>query len=377
MNNKKIIRILCLALVLVMALSGCTQRSAAVEEPTPTPEVQLVEEATPVPTEEPAPTSESTPEPTAEPTAEPAAQEPTGPINPLTGESLSEDISAVRPIAVMFNNHVDALPQCGISSADIIYEMPEEGITRMVGIFAQLPDCDRLGSIRSCRPYHADVALSYDAIYVHWGRSEQGANFLWNHSMDDVELNQSPAGDYAYRDWGHTKGDTAHTGFIKIEKLRQFLSDKNWRTEHNGSFDYHLQFADDINLTGGTANTAVVAFAGKRSTFTYNASAGGYQMAEYGVDYIDGDTNVIPAFRNVLILRASMSGETSLASIVLTNTEGTGYFCCDGNCQEITWKRGDYGESFQYFNADGSPLTLGVGKTYICVISYEDNIDIA
>ena len=41
-----------------------------------------------------------------------------------------------RPIAVMIENHVEARPQSGLSSADVVYEaVAEGGITRFMGIF--------------------------------------------------------------------------------------------------------------------------------------------------------------------------------------------------------------------------------------------------
>ena len=378
---KKNISIL-LAVVLVLSaltLSGCTKRdeTPAVEE---TPVENPVETVTPAPAAEAAPTAAptSTPAPAAEPVQEAKEEpaKPASPINPLTGEPLAEDISSLRPITCMLNNHPDALPQCGITSADIIYELPEEGITRMLGVFAQMPDCDRLGSVRSSRPYHADVSLSYDAIFVHWGRSEKAANFLYNTGIDHIELNESPAGEYAYRDYSHTKGGTEHTGFIKVDQLQKFIDEHNWRTEHEGEHEYGFAFSDNVQLTGGAAEKVRIYLAGKASNFEYSAADGGYKMYEYGQDYVDGDTNVMPVFKNVLALRTTIYDETSLADIVLTDTKGTGTIYCNGQKEDFTWERAGYDDNFHYYKQDGSPLEFGVGKTYICVISNGDTVEL-
>ena len=57
--------------------------------------------------------------------------------NPLTGEPLANpDAVDNRPIACMLNNIHYAMPQHGVSDADIIFEYNVEGgITRMVGFF--------------------------------------------------------------------------------------------------------------------------------------------------------------------------------------------------------------------------------------------------
>lgn len=52
---------------------------------------------------------------------------------------MAEPYDGSRPYAVMINNIQVAMPQCGTSKADIIYEvLAEGGITRMMAIFSQL-----------------------------------------------------------------------------------------------------------------------------------------------------------------------------------------------------------------------------------------------
>jgi hypothetical protein len=104
-----------------------------------------------------------------EPTEEPSAPLYT---NGLTGEAIDEP-SNLRPYAVMINNIKVALPHCGVSKADIIYEVLVEGTTRMMAIFSDISDAGALGSMRSIRPYFIELARSYDAIVVHAGGSEQ------------------------------------------------------------------------------------------------------------------------------------------------------------------------------------------------------------
>lgn len=48
-------------------------------------------------------------------------------INEFSGEWIDESLSNQRPLCIMINNIVDAMPQSGISQADITYEMLVEG----------------------------------------------------------------------------------------------------------------------------------------------------------------------------------------------------------------------------------------------------------
>ena len=132
-----------LAAALLLALAAC---GAEIDDLVPSPSV------TPTATPRPTPTPTPTPEPT--PTPLPYT-------NPLSGEGMAEDISSLRPWAIMINNIQQALPQCGVSDAEIICEIPAEGgVTRMMAIFTDISDVEKIGSLRSIRPYYADVGIS-------------------------------------------------------------------------------------------------------------------------------------------------------------------------------------------------------------------------
>ena len=48
---------------------------------------------------------------------------------------------------------------------------------------------------------------------------------------------------------------------------------------------------------------------------------------------------------------------------------GEGYFAVDGKIVKIKWSREDVKEPFAFTYEDGTPITLGVGKSYIAVSS--------
>lgn len=356
----------------VFCLCGCTQRGSdsAPEESTPAPVAEVV--STPAPAT-PAPV-EAAP---VESVEEPAPAVVSGPANPLTGEPTTEEALALRPFAVQMNNHSDALPQCGISCASIIYEMPEEGITRMTAIYPQNPGCTAIGSVRSARPYHSEIAKTYDAIFVHWGASTRGAQSVYQlHANDDVDF-VGNAGAYSYREPSRANRAMEHTGFVTVERLQAFLTDNNRRTTLNEGKDFGLRFSDDVKPSSGKAENMKVFFCSKESDFTYNAAKGTYTMSQYGgIPYVDGNTNEPVEFRNVLFLRANIEDEAGLSSISLLNASGVGTLCVNGQMEHCTWEHGDYSDCFHYYKGDGSELEFGIGRIYICIISYQDNLTI-
>lgn len=360
-----------LLLVALLCLSGCSQRESA---PASTPSPVMTEAPAPVTVPEAETPAEVTPEPTPEPTPEAAPAI----VNPLTGEALDEDVSSLRPFAVQMNNHYDALPQCGISAASIIYEMPEEGITRMTAIFPQTAACEHFGSVRSARPYHTEVAKSYDAIFVHWGASTRGYEKIYQiYSGDDVDFCMNDAAPYSYREPSRANRATEHTGFVTLESLKKFIADYGRRSTHLGEKDYGLRFSGSVELTGGSAESMSVFYSSKETDFAYDAAKGSYTMSQYGGTlYVDGDTNEPVEFKNVLFLRADITDETSLASIALYNAKGSGILCCNGKQEPINWEHGDYDDCFHYYRADGSEVQFGIGRSFISIISYNDLLTI-
>ena len=61
-----------------------------------------------------------------------------------------------RPIAVMIDNHKNAMPQANLQEAEIVYEIiVEYGETRLMAIYKG-DDLDKIGPIRSARHYFVE-----------------------------------------------------------------------------------------------------------------------------------------------------------------------------------------------------------------------------
>lgn len=295
-------------------------------------------------------------------------------INPFTGEKTDSDISSVRPYAVMINNISFAQPQVGVSNADIIYEvLAEGGITRMMAIFHDMNSVDKLGSMRSLRPYYLSISLSYDAITVHAGGSEQAYSDVKTLNADDIDgVRGSYADGTFYRDPARKQYGIEHSLFATGSGIIATTAQKNFRTTHNSGYDnsYSLTFSDDAASQCGEAAGYVKAIynSGKNTSFVYDAATGLYTGYQYGGKYTDNNTADM-TFKNVLILKADTKTVDSYGRLAVDLVgSGDGYFCCGGKYTAIKWSRADTNSSFSYTLSDGTPLSWGVGKTFISVI---------
>lgn len=360
-------RIFTLLLALCLLLSGCGGLGGATDVPGTA-----------------APATESTAAPTTEPTVEPTRSPTTVPTeppvlyrHPLTGETLEAPYTG-RPTAVVINNLKKCLPQHGISQASMIYEVETEGgITRLLAIFPDVSQVAEIGPVRSLRTFFTSIAASYDIPTVHCGGSVKGLRGMHSISAklkDWEHVDEQYNGEFFYRDQARKQQGYAreHTLFTTGELLTQALVKKELNTVYETPQDYGLQFSDAVALAGESANTVKVTFTGKKTTsFTYDPETGLYKASQYKKDHIDGSTGEVMTYRNLIVLHSGLKKEHDgyyTRSYYNLIGDGKGYFICNGQMVHILWSRKTVNDPFVYTLEDGTPLTLGVGKSYVAIV---------
>ncbi len=110
---------------------------------------------------------------------------PSGPGGTEAGY-VSRPGPAMRPLALMIENHRQSRPHTGLAEAEVIYEMPVEGgITRFMALYYHM--AGTLGPVRSCRPYFPARAFEVDAMYAHCGSSSEGYDTLTKLGIASVD----------------------------------------------------------------------------------------------------------------------------------------------------------------------------------------------
>lgn len=295
----------------------------------------------------------------------------TGPINPLTGETVETDKSSVRPYCVMINNHPSARPCKGLANASIVYEALVEGnITRMMAVFTDVSDTD-VGYIRSARPYYVSLAQSYDAIYVHCGHSKQARSDIKQYGISDIDAVFGEGGSAWVRDQSRVgRVSYEHTLYAKGAKIAEYAQSK-FSTEHASDYDtkYGLIFSHDAASQCDKDSTEfTIKYLGSTATtLKYVADRNSYNAFIDGKEYTDGDSTHID-FANVIILNVDNKVVDNKGHREMNLVgSGTGFFCTGGKYVEIKWERADRDDNFHYTLTDGTPLALGVGKTFISI----------
>ncbi len=374
MNKKvKLFLVYCLLIaVFASLLAGCKKKEEEVSE-------SSIEEASQESSQETSSMPESSSESSKEESSEESSEDSSEPeetvdltkINPLTGEPSEEDISKKRPYIFMINNIEVATPPRGVSHADIIMELMEEGgITRMMAFFMHPEEANNIGSIRSARIYNVEVALAFDGILIHCGGSKEAMSAIPNYGLNTIDQYVGKANATTfYRDPTRTNGGIEHSLFAWGAEVIKNPDELGYKTEREEEDWYGLRFSEDAveQCTEGDANYIFVTYdGGKQTNFQYDASRGGYTGYQYNKEYMDNGEIPI-TFENVIVMFAETWLQADGLHISMDLSSGTGYYCTEGKYVAINWYKDDMYSMFHFELEDGTPLVLGIGKTFICV----------
>ncbi len=312
----------------------------------------------------------------------------------LTGEWIDEEIGAKRPIAVMINNIQAAIPQSGISHADVIYECMVEGsLTRLMALFQDVEGLDKIGPVRSARTYFVYLADEWNAFYFHFGQCEYAKPYLEAYITQNVNgvlgsdgnafyrTNDRPAPHNAY-----TSGDRIEaileekaesSGYIRnLDEFYSVLQD-TYTTEIEPEYKEHFQFAADDEVVtlddGVTAENITVGFTTNDSTFTYDSATGKYLHSQYGGPHIDQETGEQLAFDNVLILYSEKSDYYGTQYLQFDLwSDGDGYYITQGKAIPIRWIKNTEWGPMEFVDESGNEITVNQGKTWISIVPTQD-----
>jgi len=316
---------------------------------------------------------------------------PAGPFSRLTGLPINEEYLYRRPIAAVINNSSRALPQSGITSADIVYEVLAEGdVTRLVGIFqSYIPE--KLGPMRSARDYFIDFALNHDALFVHHGSSPGGysrINSLRVTNLDGMALEGTVFWrDRTYPEWTGITGNRPleHSSFTGRERLANHLGNRGIRdywqmAPEDLGFDFDVMAhhrAETVSLEGGQANAFTVPFSGLYfRRFVFDPETGLYMAENRHGPHLDAETGEQVAVGNVLIQFTSMRAIDGVGRLAIdTVGSGAGYLVSGGRYQPVRWAKDSHASPMRWYFADGTPLTLAPGRVWICVFRAAGSIE--
>jgi hypothetical protein len=312
----------------------------------------------------------ASPSPTPSPTPEPT---PTPPPTqaPLTGRLVRPAAAERHPIAVMIDDHPDARPQSGFNAASVVWHAPAEGgIPRYMLIFQdQVPKA--VGPVRSARQYYIAWAAEWDAVYGHSGGSPQALQTLRTKGNGQLVYNADEfrwGGTFYHRS---TDRFAPHNVYTTGKELRQMA-------KRIGAVDGPMKaawtFAPDAPMEERPKGGRItVAYSWNKIDYRYDRATNTYIRSVTGanpqIDHADGEP-VAP--KNVVVMLMSFgplndgSNKHRLEADVIGS--GRAWIATNGHTIKGTWRKDSLQKPTRFFDADGNPVTLTIGQTFVQVM---------
>lgn len=307
-------------------------------------------------------------------------------FNYLTGNfDLAPDRVGLRPACVSVNNRIDSLPQSGISKADVIVEIETEGgITRLMCLFSDYRDVEKIGSVRSLRDQFIEVIFPVDPIIVHIGTSIFADAMLQTHNLNTIDGGWVPS--VYFRDPTRTGSYIwEHTAMTTGDRIARAIEDAKIDERSGMTIDSYFNFIppDEVYLPASGTASAIQFRLSITTTyegdFRYDPVTNKYLKYECNREHYDQYYDQQLAFDNVFIVFADFSNRTGTELIeVHYQNGGRGVYLSNGRYEEVVWTKGDYATPIEFWRADGSPLPVNTGQSIICVArsEYYDTINV-
>ena len=219
----------------------------------------------------------------------------------ITNEWVTEEVNNTRPITVMVPNTKTA-SQYGLSSADVLYECNVEGsITRLMALFQDWNDFDRIGNVRSCRDYYVYWSFEWDAFYIHFGGPFYIDEVINRRDTEDIDgLSSSNfwrandainATDNAYVDTQGILADIDKLGY-DLRYRSGYADENHYRFASSGNPNTLEQYSDAI-----TANKVDMSptYPVTNCYFVYNEETGMYDRFQHLSGTSDGAQRTPPS----------------------------------------------------------------------------------
>jgi hypothetical protein len=300
-----------------------------------------------------------------------AADTPAGPATPapvlwpLTGLP-SEGVVAHPALAVKIENSVEARPQTGLDSADLVWEeVVEGGVTRFVAVYhSVLPD--EVGPVRSVRPMDPSIAGPLHGLVAFSGGQPA---YVAAVADTGLQVLSSDAGtDGFYRVDSRRAPHNVYAAPLRLVGL----ADAGHQAAPGPQFEIAPAVDQATAVTAGTpAGLLDLTLSGvSHPRWAWSVPGGAWVRAEGATPSVTADGAPLRA-ANVVVLRVDVvdTGGTDPAGNPVPETllrgRGEALVASGGHTLPVTWVKNGPKDRLVLLDAAGNPVRLGPGSTWV------------
>jgi len=282
----------------------------------------------------------------------------------IDGVLVEESRTNLLPLGVIVENSADAWPLAGISRANLVFEAPVEGsITRLLAFYDASSTVDRIGPVRSARPYFVEWTDGLDGLLAHVGGSPAAIALINKlKSAGFRDLNEFFDAFF----WRSNIRPMPHNTYTSTDLLVKGAAKRAYVAGTFRSF----QYMDDVAAPAtSTEQTVFIPFEGMyKAEFRYNPDKRDYIRYQNGELQKDDDGEWIRMKNVVVILTSARVLDREGRLDLRTTGEGQALLFRNGGKQKAIWKR-TTGNHIRFETVDGLDATFARGSTWIAVMT--------
>jgi hypothetical protein len=283
----------------------------------------------------------------------------------IDGLFVSLDTQDLWPVGVVIENSADAWPLAGINEANLVYETTAEaGITRFLAIYANDKIIDKIGPVRSVRPYFIDWAKEYDAIFTHVGGSPEALIQLKKDGIKD--LDQYFQSQYYWREFKRLAPHNVYTSSALLKKARNdlvrneipiyepwFYKDDLFPSQRPEQQDIEINFSTPLY----------------KVNWQYNKEKNDYLRFQANQKFLTEDAQEVRS-KNIIIQYTVVKVIDEIGRRDITTIgQGKALLFLDGKAKEGFWQRTAKDQRTKFLDENSDEIKLNRGPTWIEVVS--------
>ena len=297
----------------------------------------------------------------AQPTAPPTTVPP--PTFPLTGRPATDQALLNRAaVTVKIDNNAASRPQAGLEKADLIYEEFTEGITRFVVVFHST-DADPVGPVRSVRPADPVIVYPLGGVFGFSGGSPAIRALVPGAPVTAVDEN---ATDVMKRRSGRSAPHNLYTSVAGLAakapagakappKFAEFLPPGQPFAAAGAAPSTHMDFRPAPSLS---------------AAYDWDPGSGTWKrMTDGSPAALEGGGQLAP--NNVIVQFTPYSVFAQDSKVQYPEVVGSGeaWVFAAGMLVKGRWSKPDPGAVTAFTDANGAPVVLPPGQTFVHLVA--------
>ncbi|MBI5413962.1 DUF3048 domain-containing protein [Candidatus Peregrinibacteria bacterium] len=269
-------------------------------------------------------------------------------------------------VGIMIDNLLSARKgQVGIDESPLVVEaVAEGGITRFLAFFSSRQNTEKVGPIRSARPYFLDFLKPLHGAFVHAGGSDEVlAELRTLRSILDIDDGYFSLENPTF--WRDLEYPAPHNLFTSLAEIRRYITS----SKDTNSLSVLIENIWNFSRIPLSAEKVLKI----RTNFSAPEYIADWVWDEERESFVRSQesSSLDISVQNLVVMEARMwpipddpKGRMKMENI------GTGniLFFQNGSFIRGTWKKSSRDAQIQFFDLDKNPISFLAGKTWIAIL---------